>query len=115
MLSTTTYEPGDVVTVRFQFREDERPKPRPAVIVSVPEYHDSRIDAIMVAVSARTDREFFGDCPIDDWQQAGLLKASKAKGIIRTVQRSTIRDKLGSLSEPDKRRLKGSLRSILGL
>ena len=51
MQPTTTYEPGDVVTVRFQFRDNERPKPRPAVIISVSAYHDSRLDAVMMAIT----------------------------------------------------------------
>jgi len=115
MQSMTTYEPGDVVTVRFQFRENERPKPRPAVIISVPAFHASRLDAVMMAVTGHTDRAYFGDCPIHDWQQAGLLKQSTAKGVIRTIEHSKIRDRLGSLSDPDRKRLRESLEAILGL
>ena len=69
----------------------------------------------MVAISGSTEREFFGDCPIDNWQEAGLLQQSKAKGVIRTIQRSYIRGRLGTLTESDKQRLKASLRLILGI
>jgi len=115
MQSTTTLEPGDVVTVRFQFRENERPKPRPAVIISVRRFHTSRLDAVMVAITSRAGRNYFGDCLIVDWQEAGLLKESTAKGIIRTIEQSKIRDRLGTLTKADKVRLKQSLRMILGL
>lgn len=113
--STTTFNPGDVIVVRFRFRDDERPKPRPAVIVSVPEFHASRVDAVMVAVTGQEGRDYFGDCPIADWQEAGLLQESTAKGVIRTIERSKIRRRLGSLSDADKRRVGDSLRAILGL
>jgi mRNA-degrading endonuclease toxin of MazEF toxin-antitoxin module len=109
------FEVGDVITVRFQFRENDRPKPRPAVIISVPAYHQSRLDAIMMAITGRDDRNYFGDCPIEDWQTAGLLKKSVAKGVIRTIEQSKIRGRLGSLSDVDRQRLKESLRAILGL
>lgn len=112
---STTYEPGDVVAIRFQFREESRPKPRPAVIVSVPQFHDSRLDAVMVAISTRTDREYFGDCVIQDWEEAGLGEECKSKGIIRTIEQSKIRDRLGRLSDADKARVQASLREILGL
>ena len=115
MQPTTTYEPGDVVTVRFQFRDNERPKPRPAVIISVSAYHDSRLDAVMMAITGGTDRDYFGDCPLQDWQKAGLLKESTAKGVIRTIERSKIHGRLGQLSSSDRERLRSSLRAIFGL
>ena len=114
MQSTTIYEPGDVIAVRFQF-DNERPKPRPAVIISVPEFHASRVDAVMMAITGDVGRDYFGDCPLDDWQEAGLLAASTAKGVIRTISRAKIRRRLGSLSTPDRERLRNSLRAILGL
>jgi mRNA-degrading endonuclease toxin of MazEF toxin-antitoxin module len=111
----TTFEPGDVVAVRFQFREHDRPKPRPAVIVSVAAYQNSRIDTVMIAVSTRTDKVFFGDCLIEDWAEAGLVEGCKAKGFFRTIEKSKIRDRIGRLSDADRERLKTSLRDILGL
>ncbi|MCH8145077.1 MAG: type II toxin-antitoxin system PemK/MazF family toxin [Gemmatimonadetes bacterium] len=114
-LPSTIYEPGDVVAVRFQFREHDRPKPRPAVIISVSEYQESRIDAVMIAVSTRTDKTYFGDCMIQDWKDAGLVEGSKAKGYFRTIEKSKIRQRIGRLSDLDKTRLQQSIRHMLGL
>ena len=113
--STTTYEPGDTILVRFQFRDNDRPKPRPAVIVSVPKFHASRLDAVMVAITGQQGRDYFGDCSIVDWREAGLFMESTAKGVIRTIERSKIRQRLGSLTDGDWRRVQESLRAILGL
>lgn len=113
--TTERYEPGDVVLVRFQFRNEPHPDVRPAVVVSTSEFHDSRLDTVIVAVSTRTDRVYFGDCQIDDLGAAGLDKPSKAKGVFRTVERAIIRRRVGHLSDADKARLDDSLRSIFGL
>ena len=69
----------------------------------------------MVAVSTRTDREYFGDCLLQDWQEAGLNQECKAKGVIRTIEQSKIRDRLGRLTDADRDRVQQSLRDILGL
>lgn len=113
--TTTGYEPGDVVMVRFRFRDEPHPQLRPAVIISVAEFQDSRRDAVMVAVSTRTDRAYFGDSPIHDLQAAGLDRQSKAKGIFRTFEQSQIKNRIGHLADADKARLDDSLREIFGL
>ena len=115
MPSTTNYELGDVVTVRFRFHDFERPKPRPAIIISVDEYHASRVDAVMMAVTGNRERDFFGDCPIMAWREAGLLMPSTAKGVFRTISRAKIQRRLGALTEVDRSRVRDSLRRILGL
>jgi len=112
---STTYSPGDVAVVRFQFRRELRPKPRPVVIVSVPDFQASRRDAVVIAISARTDRNYFGDCPLEDWKDAGLSQECKVKGIFRTIEQSEIRNTIGRLSDADSARLSDSMRAILGL
>ncbi len=115
MPSTTTCSPGDVVLVPFQFADSDRAKRRPAVVISVPEFHESRADAVMVALTSQPARSYFGDCEILDWKAAGLPLASTAKGAIRTVDRGLFVQRLGSLTPSDWRRLQQTLRDILGL
>ncbi|MCH7659710.1 MAG: type II toxin-antitoxin system PemK/MazF family toxin [Euryarchaeota archaeon] len=112
---STPYKPGDVILVPFRFTDSDRTKNRPAVIVSVPEYNDSRADAVMVALTARPGRSYFGDCPIRSWKEAGLPKPSTAKGVVRTIEQSLIYHRLGTLTGDDMSRLKQSLRDILAL
>lgn len=113
--STIQCNPGDVILVPFKFADSETLKPRPAIVVSVSRYHASRSDAVMVAVTGRAGRAYFGDCEIRDWRAAGLAKQSMAKGVLRTIDRSMIHRRLGSLSRGDYERVKNSLRAILGL
>jgi mRNA-degrading endonuclease toxin of MazEF toxin-antitoxin module len=57
----TGYKRGDVVLVRFIFSDETGERQRPAVIVSSEEYHKSRQEAIIAAVTSRTDRILAGD------------------------------------------------------
>jgi mRNA interferase MazF len=112
---STTYNPGDVAIVRFQFRQEPHPKPRPVVVVSVSDFQASRRDVVVIAISSRTDRTYFGDCVLEDWDEAGLTEACKVKGIFRTIEQSKIRDVIGHLSPADSARVSESMRAILGL
>ena len=69
----------------------------------------------MVALTARRGPTYFGDCEIVDWRSAGLPKPSTSKGVLRTIEKTLIYHRLGSLTDDDMGRLKDSLRVILGL
>lgn len=113
--SSTQCSPGDVFLVPFKFADTDEIKPRPVVIVSVPAFQASRADAVMLALTTRLGRTYFGDCPIEDWRLAGLPKPSTAKGVLRTIDRALIQRRLGSLTAADLQRIQNSLRAILGL
>lgn len=114
-LSSTTCNPGDVVLVPFKFAGSDQAKNRPAVIVSVASYNNSRDDAVMVALTASRAPLYFGDCPIADWRAAGLPKPSTSKGVVRTIEKALVYHRLGSLTDEDMERVKDSLRAIMAL
>jgi len=103
------------VAVRIRFTSGSETKKRPAVILTNEEYHNSRADAIVVAISCQLDASYYGDYVLSDWKTAGLPRPSKAKGVIETIDRSTIEHTYGELSEQDFDQLKTCLRSMLGL
>lgn len=105
----------DVILVPFRFADTDTLKPRPAIVISVGQFHASRADAIMIAVTGQPGRQYFGDCPIVDWQAAGLVKPSTAKGVLRTIERSLIHRCLGRLTPADCQHVEQSLRLIMGL
>jgi len=51
----TGYKRGDIVLVRFIFSDETGERQRPAVIVSSDAYHQSRQEAIIAAITSRTD------------------------------------------------------------
>ncbi len=75
----------------------------------------SRADAIVVALTTQTRADYFGDCDIIDWQQAGLPAASRSKGVIQTIEQRAIKSSYGVLSTTDFSRLQDSIRQILSL
>jgi mRNA interferase MazF len=111
----TGYRRGDVVLVRFVFSDETGERQRPAVVVSSEAYHQSRQEAIIAAITSRTDRILVGDHLIGDWQSAGLLFPSVATGILRTIKQGMITKRLGVMPRSDMKRIEGNLRYALGL
>jgi mRNA interferase MazF len=101
--------------VNFVFTDETGVKHRPALIISSDSYYSGRQEAIITAITSRTDRILAGDHLISDWKSAGLLFPSVATGIIRTVKTSMVDCKLGSVSRPDMKAIEGKLRLILDL
>jgi mRNA interferase MazF len=111
----TEFNRGDIVLVSFVFSDETGERRRPAVIVSSDAYHRSRQEAIIAAITSRTDRILVGDHLISDWEGAGLLFPSVATGIIRTIKQGMIARKLGTMPQPDMQAIEDNLRNALGL
>jgi mRNA interferase MazF len=111
----TEYNRGDVILPSFVFSDETGERQRPAVIVSSEAYHRSRQEAIIAAITSRTDRILAGDHLITAWQGAGLLFPSVATGIIRTVKQSMISRKLGTIFQADMEAIDDNLRAALSL
>lgn len=111
----TEYNRGDVVLVSCVFSDETGERRRPAVIVSSEAYHKSRQEAIIAAITSRTDRILAGDHLINDWGEAGLLFPSVATGIIRTIKQGMISRRLGIMSKADMEAINDNLRAVLSL
>ena len=111
----TGYSRGDVVLVSFVFSDETGERRRPAVIVSSETYHQSRHEAIIIAITSRTDRILTGDHLIKDWREASLLFPSVATGIIRTIKQDMLNRRLGTMSQADMEVIAANLRAALSL
>jgi len=60
-------------------------------------------------------RRLFCDHLISDWRGAGLLFPSVATAIFRTIKRTMIDRKLGTMATPDVEAIDRGLRKALGL
>ena len=109
----TSYKRGDVILVNFIFADESGMKKRPAVVISSDLYNKQRREAIISAVTSRTDRILIGDHFIDDWQGAGLISPSVATGIIRTVNQGMVNRKLGTMPYPDMQAITSNLADVL--
>jgi hypothetical protein len=71
---------GDVVLVAFPFANLQATKQRPAVVISSTDYQQNRPDIIVMAITSQVREPLaFGECLLQDWQQARLLKLSVLK------------------------------------
>lgn len=111
----TTYKQRDVVLVKFIFSEGTRFKKRPALVLSSNEYHRSRQEVIIAAITSNTERLLPGDTMLKDWEKANLLFPSVAAGILQTIKGDLIERRLGSLSPDDFEGVRKSLKICLGL
>jgi mRNA interferase MazF len=97
MMIMTGYSFGDIILVPFPFTDQSTTKKRPAVVVSSSEYNQKRPDVILAAVTSKLhSANYFGDVPVESWQQAGLLKPS----VIKPVELSASRRFYLSISLP---------------
>lgn len=111
----TAYKRGDIVLVPFPFSDQTAVKKRPAVIISSSQYNTTSQDIIIMAVTSRIDRLDIGECMIQNWKEAGLLKPSTIKSALSTIEKKLVIKKLGTLSAGDLALLGAALKDLLEL
>ncbi len=111
----TVYNRGDVVLVGFVFSDESGKKLRPGVVISSIAYNRARQEVIVAAITSNVRRRLFGDYSVGNWKEAGLLFPSVVTGIFRTIKRTMIERKLGSMMKADLEGLDRELRRSLGL
>jgi mRNA interferase MazF len=111
----TVYRRGDVVLVGFVFSDESGWRIRPAVVISSAAYLRARHEVVVAAITSNINRVLFGDHLVTSWKGAGLLFPSVVTGIIRTIKRSMIHRRLGSLAKSDLEDVERELRRCLGL
>ena len=111
----TIYNRGDVVLVPFPFSNQTIIKKRPAVIISSDVYNNTSSDIVIMAITGKTGNLTIGDCLIEDWKIAGLLKPSSIKPAISTIEQSLVLKKLGKLSPKDLILMENALKEFLDL
>jgi mRNA interferase MazF len=112
----TLFENGDVILVPFPFSNLLATKRRPAVIISSNQYNSISSDIVIIAVTSQTQKGFgIGECSINDWQSAGLLKHSTIKPAIATIEQNLVIKKLGKLTSNDSLILNSTLKKLLDI
>ena len=106
---------GTIVLVEFGYAEGAGSKKRPALVLSTDQYHQSRQEVIVLAITSNVSRVLAGDTLITHWREAGLLFPSVATGIVRTIKASLIARTLGTLPPPDLQRVERTLRRAMDL
>ena len=106
---------GDVILVPFVFSDESGAKRRPALVLSSDKYHRNRQEMIISAITSNTERILYGDFLIREWKKAGLLRASVATGVIRTIKHAMVERKLGRVTPAIMEGINSQLRKALQL
>lgn len=106
---------GDVILVPYPFTDLTGSKQRPAVIVSDTPYNLGGADVIVAQVSSNIAAGRPDDCVLTDWAGAGLQFPSVVRPKLATLQKTVIRQTLGSLNPVDMVRVDANLKWLLRL
>jgi mRNA interferase MazF len=109
------YSRGDVVLVTLVFADESGQKRRPALVISSAAYNRARQEVVVAGITSNLRRRLFGENPIADWKAAGLLYPSVVTGIFRTIKRTMIERKLGSMMKADLEAVERERRRCLDL
>ena len=101
--------------VGFVFADEAGRKLRPALVLTSTAYHRARQEIIVAAITSNVRRRLFGDHILAEWKGAGLLFPSVVTGVLRTIKRSMIDRKLGTMAKADLEAFDRELRRSLGL
>jgi len=85
------------------------------MIISSAAYNRSRQEIIVAAITSNIKRRLFGDHLLSEWKAAGLLFPSLVTGILRTIKRTMVDRKVGTIPKPEMPTIELKLRQSLGL
>jgi mRNA interferase MazF len=112
----TVYEKGDVVLVPFPFSDQTTTKKRPAIVISSTSYNQNSSDIVIMAITSQTAKTYGrGECHIEEWKKAGLLKPSSIKPAISTIEKQLVLKKLGNISSNDFVLMENALKELLDI
>ena len=116
MLRMMTYKFGDVVLVPFPFTDLSTAKQRPAAVASSMQFHQGRIDLILMATTGNTTGtpQRLYVVTIQDWKKSGLVKESVIKLVVFTIQKTLIKRKFGVLDQATVKLLRQIIPKIFG-
>jgi mRNA interferase MazF len=107
----TTCKPGDVVDVPFPFIDIPEKKLRPALVLSEPRFHQTTGACVLMMVTSAARSRWETDIELEDWESAGLRKASILRWKVFTIDEQLIVSRRGALSEGDRWKVRESLKA----
>ncbi len=107
----TTFEPGDVVLVRFPFTDLTKAKWRPALVLCPAAYSTRHGDVVVMALTTKPQQD--DDCRLERWQRAGLPRPSWIKPLIFTLDGRLVSRRIGRIDATDAPRVTASLRTLV--
>lgn len=108
-------EAGDVAVVPFPFSDLPVSKARPAVVVSSAETNDREGETLLAMVTTAAAGSRPGDTRLADLADAGLKVSCVVRLKLFSLDNRLVARRVGRLSDPDRRKVRQAIRSLLAL
>jgi mRNA interferase MazF len=110
-----TFDRFDVVIVPFPFTDRRASKRRPALVLSNPAFAAETGNSVLAMITSAKQSTWPGDADVADLAEAGLPQPCKVRMKLFTLEHRLIIDRIGSLSDPDRRAVTASLAQTIGI
>ncbi len=107
------YNAYDIVVLPFPFTDRATLKRRPALIISSDHYQAEAGHIICAMITTASGSNWPSDSPIQEWELAGLPKASKVRLKVFTLDQQFVLRRLGRLSRKDIQAVSKRLKQAL--
>ena len=97
--STTSFDSGDVILVRFPFTDLSGAKQRPVVVLSTVAYSARFGDLIVMPLTSQPQPD--SALALADWRSAGLLRPTWVKPLIASVTHHVVARAVGRVAAAD--------------
>jgi mRNA interferase MazF len=109
--STTSFDSGDVILVRFPFTDLSGAKQRPAVVLSTAAYSARYGDLIFIPLTSQPQPD--PALALTDWSSAGLLRPTWVKPLIASVTQRAVARAVGRVAATDVQAVQHAVRVMI--
>lgn len=110
-----TFDRFDVVIVPFPFTDRQTSKRRPALVLSNKACAAETGNWILAMITSAKQSSWPGDADVADLAEAGLPQPCKVRMKLFTLEHRLIIDRIGTLSDHDRRAVTASLAQAIGV
>lgn len=107
----TSFDPGDVVLVRFPFTDLEATKQRPALVLSPRAFAARHGDVVVMPLTSRSQPD--AALELTHWKEAGLPRPTWLKPLLGTLNRRSVVRRPGKLAKADRPCVAKALRTLV--
>lgn len=108
-----SFEPGDIVLVRFPFTDLQAAKKRPALVVSPSGYPERHGDVVVLALTSKEQDD--DSLLLSGWAESGLPRRTWIKPLIGTISGGLVERRIGRLSGTDRPCASAALRMLIAV
>lgn len=108
-----TYEAFDVVVVPFPFTDRNSNKRRPALVLSIGDFHRKTGHLVLAMITSAAQSSWPNDVVLQEWKRIGLPHASIVRSKLFTLDERLVLRRVGALEPQDREHVIQALQKCL--